>query len=160
MRGTRMLAAFTAFISFVLIGSHPVKADQATAANMQSVLRSMYNVDQAEAILNNKKAVLAACKAGKASAIEIAVAQSAVNDAVNLLNTLNAMIARDTTLIQAAPAGVVNPPTLAVNSLTAQGAWNDFINREKVNHVIVFPKARIPSAAEVARASAPFVMFH
>ena len=159
MTNSKLLFACLAFAGFLAFGSISVKADTTTAAYMTPVLRAMYHVDEAEAILNNKVAALEACRKNNASDFEMALAQAAVNDATNLLNTLNVLIVRDTTIISYAPAGVVNPPSFATNSLTAQGAWNDFIYREKVNHVMVFPSSRIPTAAEIAIASKPFSMY-
>lgn len=155
----KLLCVLFTFLAFSALGSVPVKADSATANNMLPVLRAMYHVDEAEAILNVKVAALNACRKNKVSAMETAVAQAAVNDATNLLNTLNAMIASDTIIIKAAPAGVVNPPSFAVNSLAAEGAWHDFWVRENAGHVMIFPQAAVPSAAEVAFASTPFQMY-
>lgn len=155
---TIVLAALTA-TAFLVFGSTPVKADTVTAKNMTPTLRAMYQVDLAESILKEKVAALKACRKNHASSYEIALAQNAVNDATNLVNTLNTMVARDTTLISLTPAGVVNPPTFATNSLAAQGAWSDFIKLEKINHAMAFPISRIPTAAEVSLACKPFSMF-
>ena len=108
----------------------PVKADDVTAANMVPTFRLMYNVDQAEAILKQKKDELKIYRKSGTDA-EKALAQAAVNDATNLVNTLNGLIARNTQLIQAAPPGTVNPSTYAVNSMYAQTAWCDYFNKIK-----------------------------
>lgn len=155
----KIIFACLTVLTFLTFGTVSVKADPATAANMMPVLRTMYHVEEAEAILNDKVAALGACKKNNASAFEIARAQAAVNDATNLLNTLNTMIVRDTIIIEAAPAGVVNPPSFATNSFAAVGAWNDFIYKEKAGHVMIFPQAPTPSAAQVAFASIPFSMY-
>ncbi len=154
-----ILISFFTVLTFLSLGSLTVKADQATAATMQPVLRAMYHVDEAEAILRDKKAALAACRKANAPALQMAAARAAVNDASNLLNALNAMIASDTIIINAAPPGVVNPPSFAVNSLTAQGAWHDFWVREAAGHVMIFPAAAVPSAAEMETAIQPFCMY-
>ncbi len=159
MRSLRIMFACLSFGAFLVLGSVSVKADTATANTMIPILRTMYNVDGAEIILNNKIAALNACRANKASAQEIALAKAAVTDAKNLLNTLNALISRDVLLITKAPAGVVNPPTFATNSLAARGAWNDYVYKEKTNHVLVFPSSRVPTSAELALASKPFSMY-
>ncbi len=126
-------------MAFLSLGSISVKADTATANNMVPLLRAMYQVDYAEAILQNNLNTLKTCRANKASESQIAIAQAAVTDATNLLNTLNVMVSRDAALIGAAPAGVVNPSTFAVNSMSVQGAWNDYFTKAKVNHVMIFP---------------------
>ena len=159
MTKTKSLLAVVTFGMFLSLGCLSVKADTATATNMIPTLRAMYRVNEAEVILNNKVAALKACRRNKASDYEIALAQAAVTDAKNLLNTLNGLISRDITMIKLAPAGVVNPPTFATNSLSAQGAWNDFIYKEKCNHVMVFPSSRVPTAAELALAAKPFSMY-
>ena len=155
----KLLLALMTLITFLELGSVYAKADPATAQNMIPVLWAMYHVDEAEAILNTKKEALAACRKNKAGAVETAAAQAAVNDAVNLVNTLNAMITRDTIIITAAPSGVVNPPSFATNSFAAQGAWNDYLYREKTGHVMVFPAAAVPSPSKVAFASKAFSMY-
>ena len=158
MKRKIILTILTA-VTFSALVSVPVKADTTTATNMLPILRAMYHVDEAEAIVNEKTAALAACRANNASAFEMATAQAAVNDATNLLNTLNTMIARDTVIIQAAPPGVVNPPSFATNSLAASGAWNDFMYKEKTGHVMVFPSSPVPSAYELTLAAKPFTMY-
>jgi len=132
MKYTKMLIAGLAFASFLTLGSVSAKADTATAASLVPILRTMYHVDLAESIVNDKNAVLKSCYANNASEYEKALAQSAVNSATNLLNTLNVLIARDTALTEPAPPGVVNPATFATNSLMAQQAWNDYLYREKI----------------------------
>ena len=104
-------------IAFFVTGSTDVKADTATAAYMTSAIRALYQVDQAEVILNTNMA----------------------NDATNLLNTLNTMVTRDCTMIEIAPAGVINPPSFAVNTMTAQGAWHDYFYRIKAYQSGVYP---------------------
>ena len=150
------LFAFIATLAFMAFKTVPVKADTVTAKNMVPVLRAMYNVDQAESILRDKKAAFKACRKNKVSALEMALAQAAVTDATNLVNTLNGLVARDTDLIKAAPANVVNPSTFATNSLAAQGAWNDFIYRERAGHALVIPSSPVPTAAQVSLASRPY----
>ncbi|MCR5473916.1 MAG: hypothetical protein K6F28_01800 [Lachnospiraceae bacterium] len=110
-------------ITVLAAGSVPARADTATAKAMIPTFRAMYHVDEAEAILGQKKAVLAACKRNKASACEIGLAQLEVNYANNLLNTLNTMITRNTIMIEAAPPGVVNTPSFGANSMAANHAW-------------------------------------
>lgn len=154
-----VLVACLMITAFFAASAVPVKADTTTAKNMIPVLRMMYHVDEAEVILQNKVAELSAARKSKAPDYQIAMAQVAVNDATNLVNTLNLMVSRDATLVQAAPAGVVNTPSFGVNSLMAQGAWNDFIYKERTGHVIMFPVSRVPTSAEVSRASKPFGMY-
>ena len=156
----KILFACLTVLSFLMLGSVSVKADAATAKNMVPILRAMYNVDAAETIRNDKIAALKACKKRKASAFEIATAQAAVTDATNLLNTLNGLIARDTAIINAAPAGVVNPASFATNSLAAQGEWNDYFYKEKTGHVLIFPTASVPSQSELTLACKPFSMYY
>ena len=160
MSKIKMLISCLTFATTLLLICIPAKADNATADNMMPYLRTMYNVDGAKLILQNKQAILQECKKAHAPAEQIALAQAAVNDANNLLNTLNTMIARDMIIIQAAPAGVVNSPSLATNSLMAQGAWNDFVNREKAGHAMLYATGRVPTAAELNLATAPFTMTH
>ena len=145
------------FIGFFMTGSIWAKADTATANNMIPMLRAMYQVDYAEAILQNNLNTLNTCRANKASDIEIAIAQGAVTDATNLLGTLNGMIARDVKLISAAPAGVVNTPTLAVNNMTAQGAWSDYFTKAKVNHLMIFPT--LHGKKNYSKTYTPFCMY-
>ena len=156
----KILFACLTVLSFLMLGSVSVKADAATAKNMLPILRAMYHVDEAEAVLNDKVAVLRSCKKSKASDMETAVAQAAVADATNLLNTLNGLIARDTNIITLSPAGVVNPQSFATNSLAAQGAWNDFIYKEKTGHVLIFPAASVPKQSELTLACKPFSMYY
>ncbi|MBO4266884.1 MAG: hypothetical protein J5910_06800 [Lachnospiraceae bacterium] len=115
---------------FVAMGTRTVSADEVTADNMVPVFRLMYNVDGAEMILREKKNALNMYRENGTD-IEKAMAQAAVNDAANLVNTLNVLIARNTELIAAAPAGAVNPATYAVNSMYAQTAWCDYVNKIK-----------------------------
>ncbi len=126
-------------IAFFSTGSTDVKADTATAAYMKSAIRALYQVDQAEVILNTNMANLQTCLKNHASEMEIAFAQASVNDATNLLNTLNTMVTRDCTMIEIAPAGVINPPSFAVNTMTAQGAWHDYFYRIKAYQSGVYP---------------------
>ena len=117
-------------LSLTALKTSPVKADEVTAANMVPTFRLMYNVDGAEAILQQNKNILNMYrKSGTAE--EKAMAQAAVNDATNLVNTLNGLIARNTELIRVAPAGAVNPATYAVNTMYAQTAWCDYVNKIK-----------------------------
>ena len=126
----KIIAFCLIFLSCASLNMSSVKADEVTAANMVPTFRLMYNVDGAEAILaENKKALKMCRKSGTAT--EKALAQAAVNDATNLVNTLNGLIARNTELIKAAPAGAVNPSTYAVNTMYAQTAWCDYINKIK-----------------------------
>ncbi len=120
---------FIAF-AFAALASTPVKADAVTAQNMVPTFRLMYNVDGAEQILQEKKNILKMYKKS-GTPEQKALAQAAVNDATNLLNTLNVLIAKNTELIKAAPAGVVNPGTFAANSIFAQNAWCDYVNKIK-----------------------------
>lgn len=159
MRSLRIMFAFLTFGAVLALGSVSARADAATAATMVPILRTMYNVEGAEIILSNKTAALNTLRKNKASAQEIANAKAAVTDAKNLLNTLNGLISRDITIIQKAPAGVVNPPSFATNSLAARGAWNDFVFKEKTNHTLVFPSSRVPTSAELNLASQPFSMY-
>ena len=145
------------FGGFFVAGSVSVKADTVTANNMIPILHAMYQVDYAEAILQNNLNTLNTCRANKASDLEIAIAQAAVTDANNLLGTLNGMISRDVTLISAAPAGVVNTPTLAVNNMTAQGAWSDYFTKAKVNHVMIFPT--LQQKKTYSRIYTPFCLY-
>ncbi len=117
-------------LSCVAVNTCIVRADEVTAANMVPAFRLMYNVDGAETILQEKKNILAMYKKS-GTAAEKAMAQAAVNDAANLVNTLNGLIARNTELIRLAPAGAVNPSTYAVNSMYAQTAWCDYVNKIK-----------------------------
>ena len=127
----RKIVAFClTFLSCAALTAGPVKADAVTASNMVPTFRLMYNVDQAEAILKENKKILKNSRKG-GNAAEIALAQAAVTDATNLVNTLNVLIARNTELIKAAPPGVINPATYAVNSMYAQTAWCDYINKIK-----------------------------
>lgn len=145
------LLACAAFISI------PVKADTATANAQIPIFRLMYHADEAEAIVANNKSILSDCRKNKASAAEITLAQTAVNDAQNLLNTINTMIERNRILIAAAPAGVVNPSSFAVNSLSVQGAWNDYYTRAKVGHALIWPTG--PKAKANPLACSPFCMY-
>ena len=138
MTKIRLLLACLTFGAFITLGSVPVKADTVTATNMIPILRAMYHVDMAESVLNDKIAALNACRANNAPEYEKALAQAAVMDATNLVNTLNVLIVRDTALIEPAPPGVVNPATFATNSLAAQQAWNDFMNKEKFRALVLF----------------------
>ena len=126
----KIIALLFIFMSFAAFNASIARADEVTAANMVPAFRLMYNVDGAETILREKKNILAMYKKGGTEA-EKALAQAAVNDASNLLNTLNGLIARNTELIKAAPAGVVNPSTYAVNSMYAQNAWCEYVNKIK-----------------------------
>ena len=118
------------FLSCAALYISPVKADEVTASNMVPVFRLMYNVDGAETILAQNKSILANYRKS-GTAAEKAMAQAAVNDATNLVNTLNVLIAKNTELIKIAPPGAVNPSTYAVNSMYAQTAWCDYINKVK-----------------------------
>ena len=155
----KIVIACLSFFAFFMLGSVPARADAATAADFMPVLRAMYRVDDAQAILSCKVAALDACRRNNASACQIAMAQAAVNDATNLLNTLNTMIARDTIIITAAPAGVVNTPSFATNSLAAQGAWYDFMTKEMYGHAILIPSGPVPKPWETALACEPFRMY-
>ncbi len=126
----KIIALLFIFMSFAAFNASIARADEVTAANMVPAFRLMYNVDGAETILREKKNILAMYKKGGTEA-EKALAQSAVNDAANLVNTLNGLIARNTELIRLAPAGDVNPSTYAVNSMYAQTAWCDYVNKIK-----------------------------
>ena len=159
MRSLRIMFAFLTFGAVLAFGSVSARADAATAQTMVPILRTMYNVEGAEIILSNKTAALNSLRKNKASAQEIANAKAAVTDAKNLLNTLNGLISRDITIIQKAPASVVNPPSFATNSLAARGAWNDYVYKEKTNHTLVFPSSRVPTSAELNLASQPFSMY-
>ncbi|MCR5672444.1 MAG: hypothetical protein K6F87_01865 [Lachnospiraceae bacterium] len=118
------------FLSCAALKANPVKADEATAANMVPTFRLMYNVDGAEALLLQNKNILSMYRKN-GTAEEKAMAQAAVNYAADLVNTLNGLIARNTELIRVAPAGTVNPSTYAVNSMYAQTAWCDYVNKIK-----------------------------
>ena len=159
MTKAKLMLAFITALTFISFGSVSARADTATAQTMVPILRTMYNVEGAEIILSNKTAALNSLRKNKASAQEIANAKAAVTDAKNLLKTLNALISRDITIIQKAPAGVVNPPSFATNSLAARGAWNDYVYKEKTNHTLVFPSSRVPTSAELNLASQPFSMY-
>ena len=152
-----LLASCLNIIGFITVGTASVKADTVTANNMIPMLRAMYQVDYAEAILQNNLNTLNTCRANKASDLEIAIAQGSVTDAKNLLATLNAMISRDVTLISAAPAGIVNTPTLAVNNMTAQGAWSDYFTKAKTNHLMIFPS--LQGKKTYSRIYTPFCMY-
>ena len=152
-----LLASCLNIIGFITVGTACVKADTVTANNMIPMLRAMYQVDYAEAILQNNLNTLNTCRANKASDLEIAIAQGSVTDAKNLLATLNAMISRDVTLISVAPAGIVNTPTLAVNNMTAQGAWSDYFTKAKTNHLMIFPS--LQGKKTYSRIYTPFCMY-
>lgn len=126
----KIIAFGLIFLSCAALKASPVKADEVTASNMVPVFRLMYNVDGAEAILEqNKNNLKMYRKSG--TDMEKAMAQAAVNDATNLVNTLNVLIAKNTELIRVAPPGAVNPSTYAVNSMYAQTAWCDYVNKIK-----------------------------
>ncbi len=126
----KIIAFMFLLVSCAALSTIPVKADEVTAANMVPTFRLMYNVDGAELILQEKKNILAMYKKNGTEA-ERNLAQAAVNDATNLVNTLNVLIARNTELIRVAPPGAVNPSTYAVNSMYAQTAWCDYVNKIK-----------------------------
>ena len=155
----KIIVLITLVFVFCGLKSMPVLADTATANNMLPVLRAMYHVDEAEAILRDNKNILNECRKNKASAYDTALAQAAVTDASNLLNTLNALIARDTLIISAAPAGVVNPPSFATNSLAAQGAWSDYFTKARAGHALIWPAGQIPGSYATAIAIRPFSMY-
>ncbi len=155
----KIYAGLMVVLASMFVAAVPVKADTATANAMVPVLRAMYQVDQAEAILESNKEMLRSCRANNANAYQKAVAQAAVTDATNLLNSLNTMIARDTTLIQAAPAGVVNAPTFAVNSMNARGAWYDYYNKLKLDQAGIFPVVINKKSGSVPRVYTPFCMY-
>ena len=141
----KMILVAAAVTALTTLSAVPVKADAVTARNMIPVLRAMYNLDMAESIQRDKVAALNACRQRGASDLEIELAVGAVHDINNLLNTLNTMIARDEIVLKAAPPGVVNTPSFGTHMLTAQGAWNDFITRERAGHVMLFNRSRVPS---------------
>ena len=155
----KMILAAATVMTVTTLSTAPVKADAVTAQNMIPVLRAMYNLDMAESIQRDKVAALNACRQRGASDLEIELAVGAVHDINNLVNTLNTMIARDTILIKAAPPGVVNTPSFGTHMLTAQGAWNDFITRERAGHVMLFNRSRVPSYNEVKKATMAFSMY-
>ncbi len=126
----KIIAFCLTLLSCALLSVSTVKADEVTAANMVPTFRLMYNVAGAEQILQEKKNILAMYKKSGIAA-EKALAQAAVNDASNLVNTLNGLIARNTELIKLAPAGEINPATYAVNTMYAQTAWADYVNKIK-----------------------------
>ena len=127
----RKIIAFSLiFLSCAAIYVSPVKADEVTASTMVPIFRLMYNVDGAETILAQNKSILANYRKS-GTAAEKAMAQAAVNDATNLVNTLNVLIAKNTELIKIAPPGAVNPSTYAVNNMYAQTAWCDYVNKIK-----------------------------
>ena len=126
----KIIAFGLILLSCAALNASPVKADEVTASNMVPVFRLMYNVDGAETILAQNKDILKMYRKS-GTAAEKAMAQAAVNDATNLVNTLNVLIAKNTELIKAAPAGDVNPATYAVNTMYAQTAWCDYVNKIK-----------------------------
>ena len=127
----KALLAGIATIMIFAVKPVNVMADEATADSMIPTLRMLYHVDAAEQNLLLKKDALNNCIISNASVYETAKAQAEVNAAANLLNSLNVMIARDMNIIGAAPAGVVNPPSFAINNLLAQNAWYDAISLQK-----------------------------
>ena len=126
----KIIAFGLILLSCAALNASPVKADEVTASNMVPVFRLMYNVDGAETILAQNKDILKMYRKS-GTAAEKAMAQAAVNDATNLVNTLNVLIAKNTEIIRVAPPGVVNPSTYAVNSMYAQTAWCDYVNKIK-----------------------------
>ncbi|MCR5686875.1 MAG: hypothetical protein K6G58_02440 [Lachnospiraceae bacterium] len=149
------LMTFTACIACTT----PAKADAKTAAAFMPTMRAMYHIDEAEAVLAAKKAALSSYRKNHASAGELALAQAAVDDASNLVSTLNVLLARDSIILKAAPAGVINPPSFAVNSLEAQGAWNNYLTHELTGHVLIYPAGPLPNPIDTARACSPFCMY-
>ena len=137
MRTIRFFACILILAAATATGAVPVKADTATANDMRQVFRTMYHVDEAEAILKQNKETYRQYKKTHATADEIAMAQALVNNASNLVNTLNTMVERNTILVKAAPPGVINPPSYGANSLFAQKAWNDYYKNN--SYLILLP---------------------
>ena len=137
MRNIRIIACLLILTTAFASGAIPVKADTATANDMRQVFRAMYRVDEAEAILKQNKEILRQYKKTHATAYELAMAQASVNNASNLVNTLNTMVERNTILVKAAPPGVINPPSYGANSLFVQKAWSDYYKNN--SYLILFP---------------------
>ena len=133
MLNKKILIAGLFAVAVFMIGAVPVSADMITATNQIPTLKALYHVNDAEANLQNKVSVLNARLNANAGACDVAVAQAEVNEAVMLLNNLNALVARDTMLIGALPVGTPCGPSCYTQALTAQAAWYDYINKAKAN---------------------------
>ncbi len=154
-----ILVSSLMFIAALSFKVSDVKADTVTATYFTPTLQVMYGVDQAQLIVNNNARALKLLKANKASQAEIIRAQALLNDSQSLLNTLNALVARDAALISVAPAGKVNPPTFAVNSLSAQGAWHEYSYKAAALAAGVYPILPTTKPSSKATVYGPFCMY-